>query len=111
MTILESKRWHKGNVRYGAVHGGRTYLFASEQAQRMFLADPLRYAPMLSGCDPVVFAETSQRIDGNHNIGLLYGGKTYFFTSEETRRRFELSPHVYIARAQQATAGSTPRTR
>ncbi len=111
VTILESKRWHKGNVRYGAVHRNRTYLFASEEAQKRFLADPLRYAPVLSGCDPVVFAETNQLIDGNHNIGLLIGGKTYFFTSEETLQRFKLSPQAYIARVNQATAAGQMRTR
>ena len=111
VTILESKRWHKGNVRFGAVHGGRTYLFSSEQAKQKFLADPQRYAPVLSGCDPVVFAETSQLIDGNHNIGLLIGGRTFFFTSEETRRRFELSPQAYVARAQQAISTGQLRTR
>jgi YHS domain-containing protein len=111
VTILESGRWHKGNVQFGAVHGGRTYLFASEQAQQKFLANPQRYAPVLSGCDPVVFAETHQLIDGNHNIGMLIGEKTFFFTSEETRKRFELSPHVYMARAQQAMSAGQSRAR
>lgn len=111
VTILESTKWRKGDVRYGAVHGGRTYLFASEQAQQKFLADPQRYAPVLSGCDPVVFAETNQLIDGNHNIGLLIGGKTFFFTSEETLQRFKLSPHAYAARAYQAMSAGQLRTR
>ncbi len=111
VTILETNKWWKGDVRFGAVHHGRTYLFASEEAQRRFLADPDRYAPVLSGCDPVVFAETTQLIDGNHNIGLLMGGKTYFFTSEETLTRFKLSPQVYIGRAYQAMAAGHLRTR
>jgi YHS domain-containing protein len=111
VTILESTKWHKGDVRFGAVHGGRTYLFASAEAQKKFLADPQRYAPVLSGCDPVVFAETNQLVDGNHNIGLLIGGKTFFFTSEETLQRFKLSPQAYADRAYQAMNAGQLRTR
>ena len=104
VTILESTRWQKGSVKWGAVHRGRTYLFASPEAQRKFLADPDRYAPVLSGCDPVIFAETNQLIGGNHSIGLLMGGKTFFFASEETLDRFKLAPNVYMGRAYQAMA-------
>lgn len=104
VTLLESRKWQKGNVRFGAVHRNRTYLFASEEAQRKFLADPERYVPVLSGCDPVIFAETNQWIDGNPSIGLLIGGKTFFFVSAESRARFEISPQPYTARAYQGMA-------
>jgi YHS domain-containing protein/thiol-disulfide isomerase/thioredoxin len=109
VTLLESKKWHKGNVRFGAVHRNRTYLFASEDAQRRFLADPERYAPVLSGCDPVLFAETNQWIDGNPSIGLLIGGKTFFFVSAESRSRFLLSPQPYTARAYEGMAATRTR--
>jgi len=111
VTLLESTRWQKGSVNWGAVHRGRTYLFISPEAQRQFLADPDRYAPVLSGCDPVIFAETNQLISGSHSIGLLMGGKTFFFASEESLARFELAPHVYMGRAYQAMSAShvTPR--
>jgi YHS domain-containing protein/thiol-disulfide isomerase/thioredoxin len=104
VTIRESTRWQKGSVNWGAVHRGRTYLFASPEAQRKFLADPDRYAPVLSGCDPVLFAETNQLISGSHAIGLLMGGQTFFFASEESLARFNLAPNVYMARAYQAMA-------
>ena len=109
VTLLESRKWQKGNVRFGAVHRNRTYLFASEEAQRRFLANPERYVPVLSGCDPVIFAETNQWIDGNPSIGLLIGGKTFFFVSAESRARFEISPQPYMARAYQGMAEARSR--
>ena len=104
VTILETGRWQKGNKTWGAIHRSRTYLFASAEAQRRFLADPDRYAPVLSGCDPVILAETNQWVSGSHNIGLLIGGKTYFFASEETLARFEQSPQAYLGQLSQAIA-------
>lgn len=112
VTILESKKWTKGNVQFGAVHRQRTYLFVSLEAQRRFLADPDRYAPILSGWDPVVFAETRQLVDGKHNIGLLLAnGKTVFFTSEESLARFKQAPQAYLAHVSQVTAGGRPPAR
>lgn len=110
VTILESRKWQKGDVRFGAVHRNRTYLFASAHAQKQFLTDPDRYAPILFGCDPVIFAETNQLIDGNHNIGLLTsGGKMFFFTSEEALQRFKRAPQAYSQRASQAmSSGIVP---
>jgi hypothetical protein len=38
VTMKNEWRWARGDVRWGAIHQGRTYLFASEDAQRAFLA-------------------------------------------------------------------------
>src|SRR5437763_4670289 len=52
--------WKKGDRPFGAIHNGRTYLFASAEQQQKFLASPNAFAPVLSGCDPVVYAERGQ---------------------------------------------------
>lgn len=110
VTILEAKRWQRGNVRFGAVHRNRTYLFANDEAQKKFLSDPDRYAPFLYGCDPVIFAETNQLIDGNHNIGIITTrDKMIFFTSEESLQRFKRAPRAYSLRASEAmSSGIVP---
>jgi YHS domain-containing protein len=104
VTILEAGKWHKGNPRFGAVHRSRTYLFASQEAQQRFLADPDRYAPVLDGGDPVLFLETGKWFEGNHNIGVVMGQRTIFFVSPQTRARFEQSPQTYLGPALQAGA-------
>jgi YHS domain-containing protein/thiol-disulfide isomerase/thioredoxin len=110
VTILETGKWHKGNIRCGAIHRGRTYWFASEDAQRKFLTDPDRYAPVLSGCDPVIFAESNVLVSGKNSIGLLLpDGKTVFFASEQSLARFKLAQQAYLGRAYQAmAAGDLP---
>jgi protein disulfide-isomerase len=96
------KGWIKGNKKFGAIHRGRLYLFANPEAQKTFLADPDRYAPALSGYDPVVFNETQKLVDGKRAIGLTYNNQVYVFASEESLRKFEASPKPYAETVYQA---------
>ena len=52
--------WKKGDRQFGAIHRGRTYLFASAEQQQNFWPIPTRFAPVLAGCDPVRFAERGE---------------------------------------------------
>ena len=100
--------WKKGDKRFGAIHNGRTYLFASGEAQQRFLASPDQYAPALSGCDPVLYAERGQLVDGKRAYGLVTPDKhIYLFADESSRNRFEQSPAGYSAAIQQAMARNT----
>jgi len=95
--------WKKGNVKFGAIHRNRTYLFTSAEQQQKFLAEPDVYAPMLSGCDPVVFAERGELLDGKRAYGLITPDKRIFlFADEAALRKFNQSPGSYAAAAQQA---------
>jgi protein disulfide-isomerase len=95
-------QWKKGDRRYGAVHRGRTYLFASPAEQGRFLADPDAFSPVLSGADPVLFAERGELIEGRRNFGIAYQNQMYFFTSEENLARFQAAPQQYSVNAHQA---------
>ena len=94
--------WVKGNKKFGAIHRGRLYLFASTDAQKAFLADPDRYAPALSGYDPVVFNETQKLVDGKRSIGLCYNGQVYVFASEASLQKFMTSPKPFADTVYQA---------
>lgn len=95
--------WKKGDKRFGAIHNGRTYLFATAEQQQKFLANPDAYAPALSGCDPVLYAERGQLIDGKRAYGIVTPDKhIYLFADEASRNRFEQSPAGYAAAVQQA---------
>lgn len=99
--------WKPGDRRFGAVHRGRTYLFASATEQAKFLADPDAYSPLLSGADPVIFAEQGQVVEGKRTIGLYTpaGGNRFvmcLFASEENLQRFQANPQRYTTAAHQA---------
>jgi len=99
--------WKKGDRRFGAIHNGRTYLFASADQQQKFLANPDAYAPVLSGCDPVLFAERGQMVDGRRAFGLVTADRqVYLFADEATLNRFKQAPGNYAGAIQQAKARS-----
>ena len=111
VTLLETvardphdrSAWKKGNVKFGAIHRNRTYLFTSAEQQQKFLANPDGYAPVLSGCDPVAFAERGELLDGKRAYGLITPDKRiYLFADEAALRKFNQSPGSYAAAAQQA---------
>lgn len=95
--------WKKGDKQFGAIHRGRTYLFASAEHQQRFLANPDAYAPALAGCDPVRFAERGEMVDGKRAYGLITPDRRiYLFADEASRNRFEQSPAAYSNAIQQA---------
>jgi YHS domain-containing protein/thioredoxin-related protein len=97
--------WKKGDRRFGAVHDGRTYLFVSAEQQQKFLANPDAYAPVLSGCDPVLLAERGQMVDGKRAYGLITADhQVYLFADEATLNRFKQAPGNYAGAIQQAKA-------
>jgi YHS domain-containing protein len=111
VTLLETvardpndrSAWKKGDRQFGAIHRGRTYLFASAEQQKKFLASPDAYAPALAGCDPVRFAERGEFVDGKRAYGLVTPDRRIFlFADEASRNRFEQSPANYSAAIQQA---------
>lgn len=99
--LLSTQKWVRGDVRWGAIHRGRTYLFSTEQCQRAFLADPDRYSPVLSGNDPVAAVDEGRAVLGRREFGVFFGrtevyeGQVYLFSSEETLAIFEDNPERY----------------
>ncbi|OHB81710.1 MAG: hypothetical protein A2W31_09355 [Planctomycetes bacterium RBG_16_64_10] len=95
VTLKKQQRWTLGDRRWGVIHRGRTYLFASAEAQREFLQDPDLYSPVLSGIDPVVALEQGRSMAGRRRHGVFYGGRVYLFASESSLQRFSRSPEQY----------------
>ena len=103
--------WKKGDKQFGAVHRGRTYLFTSAANQQKFLANPDSYAPALSGCDPVRYAERGEFVDGRRAYGLITPDRQiYLFADEASRNRFEQSPTAFTPAIQQALRTSDTGT-
>lgn len=92
----------KGDPRWGAIHRGRTYWFASQQEQQQFLQKPDYYAPALSGNDPVLAIEHKQIVPGLREHSLDYDNLIYLFASEATLEQFTANPERYAASVRQA---------
>jgi len=97
VTLVDQGTWAEGRVQWGARHRGRTYLFAGEEQQRTFLANPDRYAPALSGDDPVLAMESGTSTPGQRRYGVTYQSRMYLFATPETRAAFAAQPARYSA--------------
>jgi protein disulfide-isomerase len=106
VQLTENDRWTMGNRRWGAIHEGRTYLFAGPDEQNRFLADPTRYAPVLSGDDVVKLVDEGRRLAGGRAYGCWFQGKLYLFASLETYEQFARNPFRYSSRLEAASSPS-----
>ncbi|HTU23782.1 MAG TPA: thioredoxin domain-containing protein, partial [Pirellulales bacterium] len=80
VTLVEQKRWAKGDPQFGVIHRGRTYLFASAEAQRRFWANPDAFSPVIEGNDPVLALDNRQMVPGTRTFGVFYEKRIYLFS-------------------------------
>jgi protein disulfide-isomerase len=104
VTLVEQAKWQQGDTRWGAVHQGKTYLFASQQSQQKFLATPDRFAPVLSGYDPVRSAESRQLVEGRREHGVFFANRIFLFADEAALDRFSQNTEFYMVEIRQASA-------
>lgn len=95
VTIAEAHKWAKGDPQYGAVHRGKTYLFASAVEQQKFLANPDKFSPVLGGNDPVVMFHEGRYIAGTPALGAMYKKRMYLFSTPAAKTEFEANPTKY----------------
>ena len=103
VTLVERKKWAKGDVRFGAIHRGRVYKFVSQEAQQRFLANPDAFSPVIQGNDPVLALDGRQVVPGTREHGLFYQGRIYLFSTEDSLKRFQATPNRYAAEVMQAS--------
>jgi protein disulfide-isomerase len=101
VSLADKRAWVAGDVRWGAIHHHHTYLFAGEAEQQAFLADPQRFAPALDGYDAVLALDRSQSVSGSREHGVIFDGRVYLFTGEETLNVFRKAPDRYSIGARQ----------
>jgi YHS domain-containing protein len=97
VTLAERGVWSEGRAQWGVRHRGRTYLFAGPEQQQAFLATPDRYAPALSGDDPVLAFEQGKSTPGRRAFGVTYQSRMYLFASPESRAAFTANPERYTS--------------
>lgn len=106
VALVDRGTWTEGRAQWGARHRGRTYLFAGPDEQRAFFANPDRYAPALSGDDPVLALDRGSSTPGQRRYGVTYQSRIYLFSSPETLSAFSADPARYAQRI--AVAERTP---
>jgi len=103
-TLKHARKWVLGDLKYGAIHRGRTYLFTGEAQRQQFLANPDAYSPVFSGIDPVKLLDENKTVEGSRKFGFEYRGAFYLFASQESMARFAEQPDQYAAGVRQAMA-------
>ncbi len=96
VELVEKRRWVLGTHPWGVIHEGRTYMCAGPEEQKKFLADPQRYAPVLSGNDVVWAVEHGQQVPGRREYGVFYRGRIYLFAEPGTLDAFRKNPRRYL---------------
>jgi YHS domain-containing protein len=105
VELAQRERWVKGDVRYGAVHRGQTYLFSGPEQQKQFLANPDQFGLAMSGYDPVLALEKRQYVPGIRKHGLYFNNRIYLFSSETTLTQFWNAASRYADGVRLAEAG------
>ena len=102
VSMRNEWKWVSGDSRWGIVHRGRTYWFASQAEQQQFWTDPDRYSPALSGMDPVMAIDHQQQVPGKREHSIDYDNLFYLFCSEATLQQFTANPERYSVGVRQA---------
>ena len=113
VSLWKWRKWRKGTPEFQVTFQQVTYYLADEEERRLFQSDPRKYAPRLTGCDPVIMTETDQAIAGDTQYGAFFDSGLYLFASRESRDQFKKSPLRYTriqhARRQQDRSGTRIR--
>jgi thiol-disulfide isomerase/thioredoxin/YHS domain-containing protein len=103
VTLVERMQWVVGDKAWGAIHRGRTYLFAGPQEREKFMTNPDLYSPVMSGIDPVLALDNQVVVSGRREFGVFGADRRiYLFADEASLKRFEQNPKRYAAEAIQA---------
>ena len=95
VSLAKNRVWRKGKTEFALVYQGVVYLLFDAAEYREFQADPVKYAPRLLGCDPVVLLNSDRAVPGSTQYGAYFDGELYLFSNPDNRDQFIASPHRY----------------
>jgi YHS domain-containing protein len=95
VSILEMQKWVKGDPALRIVYDGHTYLFANEQSQKMFEANPPKYVPALGGDCVVALVKMGNRVAGDIRHASIHDGRLFLFSNADAKKMFEAEPAIY----------------
>ena len=107
VSILEMRKWVKGDPAYRVVYDGHAYLFANEQGKKMFEANPAKYVPALGGDCVVALVKMGKRVPGDIRYSAVHDGRLFLFAGADAKKMFLADPATY-ANADLAQGGKCP---
>lgn len=95
VSVLQMRKWVRGDPAYQLVYDSRTYLFANEQGKDMFEANPAKYVPALGGDCVVALVKMGRRVPGDIRHASLYDGRLFLFSNADAKKMFLAEPATY----------------
>lgn len=95
---VEKNKDVEGSAEFHTTHDGRLYLFPSEKQQKMFVANPAKYANAdlaLAGYCPVCKVEMGKDVKGSNDLAVVYNGLRYLFPGRKQIDMFVSNPTKY----------------
>jgi hypothetical protein len=97
VELNHNGRWAPGDLRWTVVYRGWIYRLSGPKQREMFLADPDRFAPVLSGNDVVLLVGQNRVVPGQMTHCAIYNNRLYMFSSADTQVEFNKYPNRYAA--------------
>jgi YHS domain-containing protein len=88
----------QGKTEFEVEHSGVTYLFASEQNMKTFIANPAKYEPTYGGWCAYAMAQDS-RVEINPAIFTINGNRAHYFVNNRAKRSFDAKLSDFETRA------------
>ncbi|MBR0191722.1 MAG: thioredoxin family protein [Thermoguttaceae bacterium] len=98
VALVDENRWVPGNENLTADFESAQYCFASEGEKEKFLQNPRYYALVSGGCDVVILAESSRKVEGDRRFGVRYEEQNFVFSSAENLEKFRANPDFYTTK-------------
>ena len=95
VCITDMKKWVRGNPQFAATYDGKTYHFPSAETRERFLANPVKYAPVLGGDCVVCLAKMGKRMPGSVLHAAYHGGRLFLFPGKDQKQMFVDNPQAY----------------
>lgn len=101
VALVDENRWVPGNGNLTAEYENALYCFASESEREKFVQNPRYYALVSGGCDVVILAESSQKVEGDRRYGVRYEERNFVFSSVENLEKFRANPDFYTTKVRE----------
>lgn len=95
VELVETQLWASGDARWACIHRGCAYRMSGQAQRERFMANPDRYAPVLSGTDAVLALDENTTTAGRTEFCVDYDNRLYTFSSAATMARFHRNPVRY----------------
>lgn len=95
VSLTVGKVWKEGSPEFVWRHAGAIYFMADADELEKFKAEPEKYAPKLSGFDPLILSTEGVAVPGQIAYGSFYEGRLHLHATDESRRAFIQSPEKY----------------